>query len=235
MSSPDTIVDNQDVIHNQKMLEIHRKNLMYLLLQAAQYGGELSAPLDRINLITDVRKNIQQIKDTLRSYGVPVEDKPYEYGPLRQALDKALAKNSSAVTETERTRLLRRADFAAELLRGAQVLWVDDHPINNLNERQILRSYGVFIDLARSTEEALDMLQAIRYDLIVSDMGRQGIKDEGLRLLETIPRITQPRPLIFYTIYSPEMRQRTSTAFAMTNRPDQLLHYIIDVLERERI
>ena len=229
MPSPD------DIPHQEELLTIHRKNLMYLLLQAAQYGGELSAPLDRINLITDVRKNIQQIKDTLRSYGVPVEDKPNEYGPLRQALDKALAKESSAVTETERTRLLRRADFAAELLRGAQVLWVDDHPINNLNERQILRSYGVFIDLARSTEEALDMLQEIRYDLIISDMGRQEIKDEGLRLLEEIQRRTQPRPLIFYTIYSPEMRQRTGTAFAITNRPDQLLHYIIDVLERERI
>ena len=235
MSSPDTIVDNQDVIHNQKMLEIHRTNLKQLLEQVAQYGGEQFAPLEKLNGIAAVRKNIQQNKETLRSYGVQVKDKPNEYGPLRQALDKALAKNSSAVTETERTRLLRRADFAAELLRGAQVLWVDDHPNNNLNERQILRSYGVFIDLARSTEEALEMLQAIRYDLIVSDMGRQGIKDEGLRLLETIQRSTQPRPLIFYTIYSPEMRQRTGTAFAITNRPDQLLHYIIDVLERERI
>ena len=133
MPSPD------DIPHQEELLTIHRKNLMYLLLQAAQYGGELSAPLDRINLITDVRKNIQQIKDTLRSYGVQVKDKPNEYGPLRQALDKALAKESSAVTETERTRLLRRADFAAELLRGAQVLWVDDHPNNNLGKTTLNR------------------------------------------------------------------------------------------------
>lgn len=181
-------------------------------------------------LLPNARKNIQHIKDALRSYDVHVEDKPDEYGPSRQALDKALAKESSALTETERTRVLRRASFSAEVLRGAQVLWVDDHPSNNLNERQILRSYRVFIDLARSTEKVLAMLQEIRYDLIISDMGRQGIKDAGLRLLKQIQSSTQPRPLIFYTVYAPKMRERISAAFAITNRPDQLLHYIIDVL-----
>lgn len=158
-----------------------------------------------MNSIADTRKSIQQLKDDLRSYNIHVEDKPDEYPPARQALDKAISKQAPSVTETERTRVLRRASFAAEVLRGAQILWVDDHPSNNLNERQILRAYGVFIDLARSSEEALAMLEETRYDQIVSDMGRQGIKDEGLRFLEETQHSKHMRPLIFYTVYAPEI------------------------------
>ena len=229
MLSPD------DITNQQKLLAVYRRNLVVVLHQVAQYGGEQSAPLDKINTIVDARNNIQQIKDTLRLYDVQVDDKPNDFAPARQALDKAISKQSPLVTETERTRVLRRASFTAEVLRGAQVLWVDDHSSNNLNERQILRAYNIFVDLARSTEEAIDMLHETHYDLIISDMGRQEIKDEGLRLLDMIQQDKHPRPLIFYTMYAPEMWKKARTAFAITNRPDQLLHYIIDVLERERI
>ena len=224
-----------DITQQEELLAIYRRNLAYLLQQAAQYGGEQSAPLEKINSITDARNSIQRLKDTLRSYDVPVEDKPQDFAPARQALDKAISKQAPSVTETERTRVLRRASFAAEVLHGAQVLWVDDHPSNNLNERQILRSYGVFIDLARSSEEALDMLEETRYDLVISDMGKQGIKDEGLRFLEEMQRSKHARPLIFYTVYAPETWKKARAAFGITNRPDQLLHYVIDILERERI
>ena len=219
----------------QKQLSTYRQNLSFLLTQAAQYGGEQAAPLSTLNGLADSRENIQRLKEILRSHGVNVDDKPEDIALVRRALDQAISKQSPSVSETERSRVLRRARFAQEVLKGAQILWVDDRPKNNRNERQILRSFGVFVDLARSTDDALEMFPEIHYDLIISDMGRSGIKDEGLRFLEKLKQEKLYRPLIFYTILAPDTWTKAREAFAITNRPDQLLHYIIDVLERERI
>jgi CheY-like chemotaxis protein len=229
MLSPD------DIKQYQKQLSIYRQNLSYLLTQAAQYGGELSAPVPTLNGIADARDNIQRLKDLLRMNGVRVEDKPDEISLVRQALNQAISKQTLPVSETERSQVLRRVRFAAEVLKGAQVLWVDDHPNNVLDLRQILRTFGVFVDLARSTEEAIELLSETHYDLIISDMVRNGIQDEGLRFLERLKRENLYRPLIFYTLYSPDIWARAQEAFAIIIRPDQLLHSIIDVLERERI
>ena len=49
-------------------------------------------------------------------------------------------------------------------LVGASVLWVDDnHPIQNIYERQGLNHLGIQIDMARSSEEALQMMQIVKY------------------------------------------------------------------------
>ncbi len=229
------MITEEDVKHHQKQLVIYRQNLSYLLIQAAQYGSEQASPLPILNGIADARDHIQRLKDILRLNNISVEDHLDEIALIRRALDAAITKQSPAVSETERTRVLRRARFASEILKGAQIIWVDDHPSNNINERHILRSFGVFVDLARSTEEAIEMLPQIHYDLIISDMGRQGIKDEGLDFLKKIKRANLVRPIIFYTIYTPDVWTKAREAFGTTNRPDQLLHYIIDLLERERV
>jgi len=46
----------------------------------------------------------------------------------------------------------------APILDGAQVLWVDDKPSWNVLERRALRSMGIFVDLARNTDEAIALL-----------------------------------------------------------------------------
>ena len=224
-----------DIKEYQKQLSIYRQNLSVLLSQAAQYGGEQAAPLSAINSLADTRENIQKLKEIIRSGGVRVDDKPEEIALVRRALDEAISKQSPSVSENERSRVLRRARFAQEVLKGAQILWVDDRPRNNHNERQILRSFGVFVDLARSTNDALEMLMEIHYDLIISDMGREGNKEEGLRFLDKLKQEQLWRPLIFYTVMAPDTWSKAHEAFAITNRPDQLLHFVIDALERGRI
>jgi hypothetical protein len=79
MRSPDE-VDNQ-----QQLLAIYRRNLQHLLRQAAEYGGEDSAPLEVMNNIADVRGSIQELKQALRAAGVAVEDRPGEQPPADDA------------------------------------------------------------------------------------------------------------------------------------------------------
>jgi hypothetical protein len=71
--------DNQDQIaQQQKLLATYRANLKHLLNQAAEYGGEDSAPVHIINQIHDQRAAIQQCKSALRAYGQEVADESDE-------------------------------------------------------------------------------------------------------------------------------------------------------------
>src|SRR5205823_15007856 len=56
--------------------------------------------------------------------------------------------------------------------KPAGVLWVDDHPENNVLEMDQLQRRGVPVDTARSTQQALEQLTSRRYQIIVSDMDR---------------------------------------------------------------
>jgi CheY-like chemotaxis protein len=78
--------------------------------------------------------------------------------------------------------LLGTEDFApvnerfkriAKQVMGANVLWVDDTPLNNLYERRAMSAYGLRIDTARSTKEALEALRAANYDVVITNMGRK--------------------------------------------------------------
>ena len=138
------------------------------------------------------------------------------------------------VTPDERSQVLRRAQTVVPALEpGAQILWVDDHPEYNLSERRMLQSLRIFIDEALSTEQALARFERVEYDLVVSDMSRDGDDQAGLRLLAEIRNRGIEAPVIFYVgRIDPSV---PPGAFGITVRPDELLHYILDVLERRRL
>jgi DNA anti-recombination protein RmuC len=229
------MLTQEDISHQQELLNIYRTNLKHLLLQVARYGGEVVSPLPVINDINQTRDNISRIKELLRSNGVSVDDHPDDISSIGKTLEEAINKQSSQVNKNDQSQVLRRAQHAKSVLQGAQILWVDDNPSNNIYERRLLRSLGVFIDLARSTDEALEMLQDTYYDVVISDMGRQGVKGEALRLLSEMKKRGINRSIIFYTWGVDYSQGTPAYAFAITERPDYLLNYIIDVLERERI
>jgi CheY-like chemotaxis protein len=148
----------------------------------------------------------------------------------------------------ERSLISKRAQRTADVLQGAHILWVDDHPENNTNERNILYSFGMLVDLADSTDKAMSMLKTKkngrqRYDVIISDMKRvekgEDKPQAGEELLRRIKEKAEEFniidiPVIFYAGGFDRRRGIPPYAFGMTNRPDDLLHYIMDVLERQR-
>ncbi|MFD6139224.1 response regulator [Promicromonospora sp. NPDC060271] len=82
------------------------------------------------------------------------------------------------------------------------ILWVDDHPENNAVLADSWRRDGAHVEIARSTSEALQLLESHAYGLIISDMGRQEagveVPDAGLRLLTNF-RATDPvTPFVLY-------------------------------------
>jgi CheY-like chemotaxis protein len=146
------------------------------------------------------------------------------------------------IPQADRKRALDRANKERALLEGAEILWVDDRPSNNRNETRMLRSFGALITFACSTDEAVDALQLgvqqrTPFDLIISDISR-GPSDEeqtaGVAMLERLSVENLAPPVVFYI---GRIRRGAGTpdgAFGLTNRPDQLLHLVLDALARER-
>jgi hypothetical protein len=66
----------QEILLNQELLNIYRRNLAHQLQRAARFGGEADAPLDVVNSILEQRNQIRQIKAILRANGVAVVDNP---------------------------------------------------------------------------------------------------------------------------------------------------------------
>src|SRR5262249_50269931 len=129
---------------------------------------------------------------------------------------------------------MRRAQQHLAILRGARILWVDDQPENNLNERQMFSRLGVEVDVARTTDEGLMMLRNDNHDVVFSDMLRDGDSRAGLMLLESLPDRDKSRRVISYVGIYDSARGIPAGAFGMTNKPDELLHLTLDALERER-
>jgi hypothetical protein len=117
------------------------------------------------------------------------------------------------------------------------VLWVDDRPGDNVNERRAFEAIGIRITLAISTADALTRLESEKFDAIISDMGRVEGPNEGYVLLDAVRerRITVP-----YFIYAgsraPDHQRATILrgGSGTTNRPDELFEMVTAALGARR-
>lgn len=148
--------------------------------------------------------------------------------PLQVKVDKG---NRTSFLESFPS-LHRRAGVAAPLLRGRRALWVDDNPSSTFYERVALSEMGVSVDVATSSEEGVIAGRNLRPDVIVSDMERDADGKAGLRFLQMVRQSGVGCPIVFYIGRLDERLGVPSGAFGITNRPDEVLHLVLDVLER---
>lgn len=114
-----------------------------------------------------------------------------------------------------------------------KVLWVDDHPENNLYERQAMESMGLEFTLALSTDEALQIFASQRFAAVISDMGRKEGLQEGYVLLEAIRRFDSKTPYFIYASSKAPHHQREAAsrgAQGTTNIPQELVGMVIGAL-----
>jgi len=80
-----------------------------------------------------------------------------------------------------------------------RILWVDDHPENNINEKKFFESNNIGVYTTTSTEEALKLLSLYNYQVVISDMGRNNDSLAGLKLLKTMRSNNDHTPFYMYT------------------------------------
>lgn len=194
-------------------------------------------------------------------------------GPLMQALDQRnISKLGVGIVQIEFVQekietaarsknqhlpahLKGRIERTSKGFFDAAILWVDDNPSFSLNERRALTSLGVTVDTAKSSDEALKMVAAGNYDLVVSDLIRDekerdycfGGEDPyqpanaGCHFMRQLQRLYEgkrpqvPPPLIFFSGSVDPNWGTPVYAFGATTRVDEFFHLVIDVLERRKI
>jgi CheY-like chemotaxis protein len=132
-------------------------------------------------------------------------------------------------TQHERDIALEKASARRKLYEGAEILWVDDRPSNNVNEARMLRSFGAVITFAVTTDEARAALkdamsQARPFHIILSDMARDLPPPRntwaGLEMLHVLRAEGIQLPVIFYVGVPVPNAPVPEDAFGITHRPD---------------
>jgi CheY-like chemotaxis protein len=178
--------------------------------------------------------------------GVTME---FAQAKLDEAVRGSSAEDQRAVGQAARRSVLDRLKRNSELLSRARIVWADDHPEYNAAIVDLLKQFGASVETPRSNEHALALMQASRYDVVISDVARDaegsGSDLKGLELAEAVYARWGMRVLLFTARFNPatmpgltdsqrlelvEVVQRC--VFGLTNRTDEALHLMLDVLER---
>jgi CheY-like chemotaxis protein len=133
---------------------------------------------------------------------------------------------------------LAAARIAAFSLR--RVLWVDDKPNRVALETARLKDWGVRIDEARTTEDALELFEPHKYSLVITDMVRsEGTRTAaaGINLLKELKTIDPTVVVIAYCGAS--SARQYGAAFlrhggtAVTSSPVELFEQLNQYLARD--
>jgi CheY-like chemotaxis protein len=135
---------------------------------------------------------------------------------------------------------LETVDDVARTVHGLgtapRILWVDDRPSNNRYERNAFAAIGIDVDLSASTDDALERIHTSPlYDVVISDMGRPESPQAGYELLAKLRAEGNRTPYIIYAgSASPEHFDEAvrRTAEGCTNRPQELVTMVLNVLRR---
>ena len=164
-----------------------------------------------------------------------------------KALDAAVAgtepESADSYGAVAKRGILARLARNADLLSRARLVWVDDHPENNTSIVELLTRFGATVDTPTSNDAAN------RYDVVLSDVGRDQVGNDaarkGITLATAVFDRFQKQTILFTARFDPlKLPGATDaekialaievnrTVFGRTNRYDEVLHLILDVLER---
>ena len=148
---------------------------------------------------------------------------------IESGVKSAAEAQNVAVPLEERTIVAERLRKAQRRVAGTRMLWIDDYPAGNKAEMSVLNGLGATIDVARSDSEARKQLDGGVYDVVLSDIKRGESQDAGIKFLPVIRDAPLGPAVIFYVR---ESKGTPDGAFGIATRPDELMHLIVDALER---
>ncbi|WP_339723594.1 winged helix-turn-helix domain-containing protein [uncultured Paraglaciecola sp.] len=111
-----------------------------------------------------------------------------------------------------------------------RLLWVDDHPDNNIVEKTYFENHNITVYQVTSSEAALTSLSLYQYTVIISDMGRNGEVLAGLNLLKALRERDNHTPFIMYTIVLTQAQQSLLEKYqgqGVAVEPDKLYQLVL--------
>lgn len=152
----------------------------------------------------------------------------YASDQLDQAVELQEQNRRGRIPRDRRAHALERARRSESLLRGARILWVEDQPERILAESRMLQSLGPVIALVNTNDDARHELAEGDLDVVITALERAR-GESGL----AIAGQTGSVPLIYYV--NEHGLGTPAGAFGLTDQVDELLHLVLDALERTRL
>lgn len=155
----------------------------------------------------------------------------------RDKSDNRKSRKLADLTEDEFKELMgsiKDAPDSTSSTNNRKILWVDDRPANNIQEQRVLQSLGYEFAIAKSTDEALDILDQESFCAIISDMGRVEGPQEGYVLLEKVRKNDKKTPFFIYAGSNrPEHKIEAMDRGAQgsTNNAKELINLIVEHVE----
>lgn len=153
---------------------------------------------------------------------------------ISQKIDQAYKHWDMDVDPNKKQHVVQRLNRFGKLDQKIKALWIDDDPGNNNYEISILGEIGIELDLAKNSAVAMDLLQSKAYDFIISDIYRGTNPNEGTEFHARIVDHGFKTPIIFYIGNVNHAEGTPPYAFAITDQPVELIHFVLDILERKR-
>ena len=139
------------------------------------------------------------------------------------------------VSEKDKDQLISRIEKNLDILKGARILMFDDRPDLLKNERKMLENLGIHTSMVTSLKQAEETLKVNHYDLMISDIDRPTGQPNGIEAVKQL-RVENPELAVIFYISAIEPDKGTPPyAFGITNKPTELVHLIIDVLQRKSV
>ncbi len=149
------------------------------------------------------------------------------------ALEESISRKMLPVTDAQKEALFRRMAYIKDIKHDIHALWFDDTPDCELSELRLILALGIQLDRAETPEQAEKLIEKTSYDFIISDIWQQDNPKGGIEFFNYQVQKGIRIPTIFYITKYTEERGTPPYAFGITNRPNDLLHLVMDVIERK--
>jgi Effector-associated domain 11 len=182
-----------------------------------------------LSLLNDIEAQSEQFKRFLADISESVERIDKMTIPILE--DTTIRKNLF-LSENQKATILQRLSNVKERNLSLKALWIDDNLPCTLSEQRLINALNVEIDSAHNSEMAETMIKNTTYHFIVSDMLRKENPTEGTNFVTKLVKQNIHIPVILYvTKYNIE-KGVPPHIFGITNKPSELLHLVMDIIER---
>jgi CheY-like chemotaxis protein len=204
-----------------------------LIVFLVLFQGHIGDLLDRINKLhvsprsLDVGLAPEKIATSAAAAGFAAGAQKAQEGPVTP-------EQASQVSTTIGRSFAPTADSSAatsnNIVPQGRILWVDEHPTNNIGLSNAFQDLGIKVIQSVSTEDALDQLKQSQFDVIITSMTRGGNSEDGLRFIAALQKLGVKTPVIIYAAHWAAQHKGQEEQFGVqgiTNDPSVIYHLTI--------
>ncbi len=243
-----TITQLQDDLIKGKIEQVLKKLQSIFSLSSSALVNDALALLARFKKAnSDYRRGvikyedetlvINQVRDGIIELLEEIQNDPEKfqsYDKAETGLDQSIKERGvQPLTGEVKDVLFERLSDIKEKKIEFPTLWIDNFSDNITYEISILEAIGLKFDLATSSGQALELIQANNYQLLLSDIKRGTNYSEGFDFHKALLQKGIDIPLIFYTSSVDRSKGVPPYAFGIADLPNNLFHLVMDVIQRK--